>query len=102
MGGEDWQQPTGSLLNGPTPARVPPVEKQVLAGLRLRERAVERGICSRNDAVRNVPVILPALGVRNRLRVPTSGAGFMAVLAVSRTFTVLRQARHELREARTQ
>jgi Co/Zn/Cd efflux system component len=59
-------------------------------------------ICSRNDAVGNVAVILAALGVFGTGSVwPDLGvAALMAVLAISGAATVLRQAKGELREAR--
>lgn len=59
-------------------------------------------ICSRNDAVGNVAVILAALGVFGTGSAwPDLGvAALMAILAISGAVTVLRQARGELREAR--
>jgi Co/Zn/Cd efflux system component len=59
-------------------------------------------ICSRNDAVGNVAVILAAVGVFGTGSAwPDLGvAALMALLAISGAWTVLRQARGELREAR--
>jgi Co/Zn/Cd efflux system component len=59
-------------------------------------------ICSRNDAVGNVAVMLAALGVfgTGSAWPDLAVAALMAVLAISGASTVLRQARGELREAR--
>lgn len=59
-------------------------------------------ICSRNDAVGNVAVILAALGVfgTGSAWPDLAVAAFMALLAILGAATVLRQARSELREAR--
>lgn len=59
-------------------------------------------ICSRNDAVGNVAVMLAALGVfgTGSAWPDLAVAALMAVLAISGASTVLRHARGELREAR--
>lgn len=59
-------------------------------------------ICSRNDAVGNVAVILAAVGVFGTgSALPDLGvACLMAVLAITGAAAVLRQSRSELREAR--
>jgi Co/Zn/Cd efflux system component len=59
-------------------------------------------ICSRNDAVGNLAVMLAALGVfgTGSAWPDLAVAALMAVLAVSGAGSVLRQARGELRQAR--
>lgn len=59
-------------------------------------------ICSRNDAIGNVAVVLAAVGVFGTGSAwPDLGvAALMAYLAISGALTVLRQARGELRGAR--
>jgi Co/Zn/Cd efflux system component len=59
-------------------------------------------ICSRNDAISNVAVMLAAVGVfgTGSAWPDLAVAALMAVLAISGAATVLRQARGELREAR--
>jgi len=59
-------------------------------------------ICSRNDALGNVAVMLAAVGVfgTGSAWPDLAVAAFMAVLAITGAATVLRQARDELREAR--
>lgn len=58
-------------------------------------------LCSRNDAIGNVAVLLAALGVFVTAKAwPDIGvASLMALLGISAAFTVIRQARREIREA---
>jgi Co/Zn/Cd efflux system component len=105
-----WNSKTGAVPEAATMGAVGLAALVVNAGVALmlyRFRAGDANmrsvwICSRNDAVGNVAVMLAALGVfgTGAAWPDLVVAAVMGLLALSGAWTVLRQARGELRVAR--
>lgn len=109
LGKAAWNLQAGSPPEAATMGAVGLVALAVNAGVALmlyRFRAGDANmrsvwICSRNDAIGNVAVMLAAVGVfgTGSSWPDLLVAGVMAVLALSGSWSVLRQARHELAAA---